>query len=70
MDLLIDLSNKRLMSTSDVFTRYMIHEIDWSDRLISILGGRGAGKTTLMLQNMKAAYGLSNKDSRARGDGR
>jgi predicted AAA+ superfamily ATPase len=39
----------------------MIHEIDWSDRLISILGGRGAGKTTLMLQNMKATYGLSNK---------
>lgn len=61
MDLLIGLSNKRLMNTSDVFKRYIIDEIDWSDRLISIVGGRGAGKTTLMLQNMKTTYGTSNK---------
>jgi len=61
MELLIGLSNKRLTNTADVFKRYMIDEIDWSDRLISIVGGRGAGKTTVMLQNMKATYGLSSK---------
>jgi hypothetical protein len=61
MELLIDLSNKRLTNTSNVFKRYMIDEIDWSDRLISIVGGRGAGKTTMMLQNMKATYGVSSK---------
>lgn len=36
------------------------HKIDWNDRLISILGARGTGKTTLLLQRIKAQYGLSN----------
>lgn len=36
-------------------------KIDWNDRLISILGARGTGKTTLMLQRLKTQYGLSNK---------
>lgn len=35
--------------------------IDWSNRLISILGARGTGKTTLILQHIKATYGLSNE---------
>lgn len=35
--------------------------IDWSDRLISILGARGTGKTTLLLQYIKANYGISNE---------
>jgi predicted AAA+ superfamily ATPase len=61
MDLLIELSNKRLQNTSDLFKRYMIDEIDWSDRLISIVGGRGAGKTTMMLQNLKETYDLGSK---------
>lgn len=61
MDLLIELSNKRLQNTSDLFKRYMINEIDWSDRLISIVGGRGAGKTTMMLQHLKETYGLGSK---------
>lgn len=47
--------------TSLNFERYLIHEIDWNDRLISIPGSRGAGKTTLMLQHIRHTYGLSNK---------
>ncbi len=41
--------------------RPLSKKIDWSNRLISILGARGTGKTTLMLQQMKIAYGLSTE---------
>ena len=36
--------------------RYLYHQIDWNQRLIGILGARGAGKTTLMLQHIKLNY--------------
>jgi len=35
--------------------------IDWNDRLIGILGARGTGKTTLLLQRLKAQYGFSKE---------
>ncbi|MBL7877883.1 MAG: ATP-binding protein [Cyclobacteriaceae bacterium] len=35
------------------FERSLATKIDWSDRLISIVGARGTGKTTLMLQQLK-----------------
>ncbi|OWK71896.1 ATP-binding protein [Pedobacter sp. AJM] len=41
--------------------RPLSKKIDWSDRLISILGARGTGKTTLILQHIKANYGLSDE---------
>ncbi len=33
--------------------RYLLDEIDWSNRLIGIKGARGSGKTTLLLQQIK-----------------
>lgn len=33
--------------------RYLMKNIDWSDRLIGIRGARGSGKTTLVLQRLK-----------------
>ncbi|MFD1615768.1 ATP-binding protein [Gelatiniphilus marinus] len=33
--------------------RYLLEEIEWSNRLIGIKGARGAGKTTLLLQYIK-----------------
>src|SRR5690606_16881130 len=36
--------------------RHLYHQIDWSDRLVGILGARGTGKTTLLLQRMKLAF--------------
>lgn len=36
--------------------RYLYDKIDWSQRLIGILGQRGQGKTTLMLQYIKEHY--------------
>jgi len=41
--------------------RPLAQKIDWNDRLIGILGARGTGKTTLILQQLKSKYGLSNK---------
>jgi hypothetical protein len=57
MKTLVELSNKHLKSCNTVFKRYIIDEIDWSDRLIAIMGSRGSGKTTLMLQHLKETYG-------------
>jgi len=36
--------------------RYLYKKIDWSQRLIGILGQRGQGKTTMMLQYIKEHY--------------
>lgn len=33
--------------------RYLLDQIDWSNRLIGIKGARGSGKTTIMLQYIK-----------------
>lgn len=52
MKRLITLSNRKLEGLSFSFVRYLFLKIDWSQRLIVILGHRGAGKTTLMLQQM------------------
>ncbi len=42
-----------LSQTSTEFTRYLHDQVDWDARLIAILGSRGVGKTTLLLQHIK-----------------
>lgn len=59
MNELFALSIEKINSTHDAFHRYLFDEIDWSQRLIGIVGGRGTGKTTLMLQYIKEKYKLS-----------
>ncbi len=46
-------SNSIINQVSLDFKRYLFYEINWDARLIEILGGRGVGKTTLMLQRAK-----------------
>lgn len=41
--------------------RPLLASIDWHDRLIAILGARGTGKTTLLLQRLKTEYGLGKE---------
>ena len=53
MDKLIEISKLRLENTSNFFSRYLIDKIDFDQRLIGIKGGRGTGKTTLLLQHLK-----------------
>jgi predicted AAA+ superfamily ATPase len=44
------------------FRRDFIDEIEWNDRLIGLIGARGVGKTTIMLQHLKE-NSLSKTDS-------
>lgn len=52
MERLIKLSEKRLRSIKASFYRYLYEEIDWEQQLLIIIGSRGTGKTTLLLQRM------------------
>jgi predicted AAA+ superfamily ATPase len=61
MDELFKYSNLKLKGTDFRFTRYLLDEIHWGDRLIGIRGARGTGKTTLMLQHLKRNFGTSSK---------
>jgi uncharacterized protein len=48
--------NRLIEATRLDFERYLYSEIDWEDRLISIVGSRGTGKTTLLLQHIKKQF--------------
>ncbi len=43
------------------FRRFYIDEIDWDDRLSFILGPRGVGKTSIILQHIKETHGTDRK---------
>jgi predicted AAA+ superfamily ATPase len=44
---------EQLLKNVSIKQRYLINDIDWSNRLIGIKGARGSGKTTLLLQQIK-----------------
>ncbi len=44
---------KLLRETTSAFHRYMYGRIDWDARMIGLMGPRGIGKTTLVLQHIK-----------------
>lgn len=48
--------NRLTSSCSTEKIRYLYHQIDWQQRLVGIVGARGSGKTTLMLQYIKLNY--------------
>ena len=52
---------QRLIDSIIPTKRYLYGRIDWSERCIGILGARGTGKTTLMLQHVKEAYFIGGK---------
>lgn len=53
MESLINKYRYILAQTSTDFMRYLHDQIDWNARLIAILGSRGVGKTTMLLQHIK-----------------
>ncbi|MFW6020261.1 MAG: ATP-binding protein [Bacteroidales bacterium] len=61
MEKLQKYSDIRINYTPEAFSRYLYDDINWDDRLIGILGARGVGKTTLMLQNLKKRFGISDE---------
>lgn len=53
MEKLFEYSNKLIKETDAGFLRYMYDEINWQSRMIGLIGPRGVGKTTLVLQYIK-----------------
>ena len=45
--------HKLLRETSTTFHRYMYNRINWDARMVGLMGPRGIGKTTLVLQHIK-----------------
>ena len=50
METLRETSRQYLADTDMAFTRYALNEVRWDQRLTGIVGARGVGKSTLMLQ--------------------
>ena len=48
-----------LQSTTTNFKRYLYNSISWDSRMLGIIGARGVGKTTMILQHIKEK--LANK---------
>lgn len=61
MDYLLEKSNRLIQHTSLQFQRQAIDTLPWDWRLLSIIGARGVGKTTLLLQQAKRKHGVGQK---------
>ncbi len=42
-----------LQNTTTDFKRYLYEKVAWDNRMIGIIGPRGVGKTTMILQYIK-----------------
>ncbi len=58
-NLLLEFQSKIARISLDI-QRYLVHQMDLSNRLIAVKGARGAGKTTLLLQLAKLHLPLSS----------
>ena len=55
-EIIQNLSRRRILDISMELRRFLEKKIDWRDRLISIMGSRGTGKTTLILQHIHESF--------------
>jgi hypothetical protein len=56
---LVAFMEKQLQQTTSTFHRYMYDKISWQSRMFGLVGPRGVGKSTMILQYIK-----ENKDTR------
>ncbi len=54
MESLFEYSRKLIDETETAFVRYMFHRVNWQNKLVGLTGPRGVGKTTMILQYIKA----------------
>ena len=52
MDTLYRYQNQLIASTDFLFRRPLVDQIEWNERLIGLVGSRGVGKTTCLLQHL------------------
>ena len=53
MDRLFEKSRAKISEVATDYVRNVHDEIAWDDRMVAIVGARGVGKTTLLLQHIK-----------------
>ena len=53
---LVAISNDYINDMTSEGVRYLYNQIDWNARLICVRGAKGTGKTTMILQYIKAHY--------------
>jgi len=56
MESLITTSDRLVKHTNTDFIRYLYGSIAWNNRLVGIIGAKGTGKSTLMLQHIKLYF--------------
>ena len=56
MESLIITSDRLVQHTNTAFIRYLYDNIAWNNRLIGIIGAKGTGKSTLLLQHIKMNF--------------
>lgn len=56
LESLFNISQRLIERTPLEFKRYLFEQIDWKQPLVFIVGMRGVGKTTLLLQYLKEQY--------------
>jgi len=60
MESLVKIYLRLLQETDAKKFRYLYSSIDWDERCIAIIGAKGVGKTTMLLQHIKTTF--ANKD--------
>ena len=60
MDSLVKIYLRLLQETEVETIRYLYSDIDWDERCIAIIGAKGVGKTTMLLQHIKRTF--TNKE--------
>ena len=53
MERLYEFFNRKLDETPNEFVRYKYADINWEGRAFGLIGPRGVGKSTLLLQHIK-----------------
>jgi GTPase SAR1 family protein len=61
MESLIKIYLRILQETDAKTFRYLYQNIDWDERCIAIIGAKGVGKTTMLLQHIKHTFANKNE---------
>lgn len=56
LEVLYNYYHRKLQAVSTTFKRYLYNRINWNARLIGLMGARGVGKTTMLLQRIKETF--------------
>lgn len=61
MEGLVKIYLRLLQETDAQNFRYLYNSIDWNERCIAIIGAKGVGKTTMLLQHIKSTFPKKNE---------